>query len=189
MLHYSMMGEEVACGSPIADNVAGALYGGFVLIRSFEPLEVVSIPVPSELFATVIHPQIAVKTEDARNVLPKEIPIKTAIAQWANVGGLISGLFASDYDLIGRSLVDGVAEPYRKQFIPHFDQLVKSAKDSGALGGGISGSGPSVFALSKGETTARQVEAAFDAVYKPSGIDYHIYTSAIGPRGVRIIKD
>ena len=189
LLRFAMLGEEAACGSAIADNVAGALYGGFVLIRSYDPLEVVSIPVPEELYATIIHPQIEVNTEDARNVLPNEIPLKTATTQWANVGGLISGLYSSDYDLIGRSLVDHVAEPYRKQFIPHFDELVKGAVDSGALGAGISGSGPSVFAFSKGKGAAIAVETAFDTIYKKSGIEYHIYTSGIGQRGVRLIDD
>ena len=189
MLRFAMMGEEAACGSAIADNVAGALYGGFVLIRSYDPLEVVSIPVPGELYATIIHPQIEVNTEDARKVLPKEIPIRTATTQWANVGGLISGLFTDDYDLIGRSLVDHVAEPHRKQFIPHFDELIDAARASGALGAGISGSGPSVFAFSKGKTNAMNVETAFDNVYKDSGIEYHIYTSGIGQRGVRLIDD
>jgi len=188
-LKYAMLGEEVACGSRIADNVAAALYGGFVLIRSYKPLDVVSIPIPSELYVTLLHPQIEVNTEDARNVLPKEIPMKTAIAQWANVGGLISGLHSSDFNLIGSSLQDHVAEPYRKKFIPHFDSLKASAMEAGALGAGISGSGPSVFALSKGETTAKDVAIAMDKVYKSMGIDYHIYVSKISKNGVQILND
>lgn len=189
LLKYAMYGEEVACGSRIADNVAAALFGGFVLIRSYQPLDIVSIPTPSDLYVTVIHPQIEVKTEDARNVLPREIPLRTAISQWANVGGLISGLHSSDFELIGRSLVDKVAEPHRKKFIPHFDALKRTALENRALGAGISGSGPSVFALVKGVQTAKQVAGAFDRVYKNSGIDYRIYTSEIATTGVKILND
>ncbi|KAA3625176.1 MAG: homoserine kinase [Flavobacterium sp.] len=185
-LKYAMFGEEVACGSQIADNVAAALYGGFVLIRSYEPLDIVSIPTPADLYVTVIHPQIEIKTEDARNILPKEIPMRTAVFQWANVGGLISGLHTADYELIGRSLTDHVVEPYRKKLIPHFDALKSAAMDHGALGAGISGSGPSVFALVKGEETADKIAAAFDKVYKNSEIEYRIYTSGIAKTGVTL---
>ena len=187
MVKFAMIGEEVACGSQIADNVAGAIYGGFVLIRSYEPLDLISIPTPSQLYVTVIHPQIEVKTEDARNVLPSEIPIRKAIIQWANVGGLIHGLHSNDYNLIGRSLNDVVAEPARKQFIPHFDLLKEKAVKNGALGAGISGSGPSVFALTKGKEQAEKVAEAFGKVYENKGIDYRIYVSKIGSRGVRIL--
>ncbi|NNJ82730.1 MAG: homoserine kinase [Flavobacteriaceae bacterium] len=189
LLQFARLGEEVACGSPIADNVAAALYGGFVLIRSYDPLDIISIPTPSELVVTVIHPQIEVNTEDARKILPEQIPMKTAIAQWSNVGGLISGLHTADFDLIGRSLTDHVAEPHRKIFIPHFDQLKDNAMASGALGAGISGSGPSVFALSKGEDLAQKVASAWDEIYKNSGIDYKIYVSKINKNGVQILND
>ncbi len=188
LLQFAMLGEEAACGSQIADNVAGALYGGFVLIRSYHPLEVVSIPTPSELYVTVIHPQIEVKTEDARNVLPKQIPLKKAITQWANVGGLISGLHSGDYGLIGRSLTDVVVEPVRKQFIPHFEALKRKILECGALGAGISGSGPSVFALSKGKTQAEKVAKTMEEVYRSTGIEFQIYLSKIGSDGVRILK-
>jgi len=188
VVSFAMKGEEVACGSQIADNVAAAIYGGFVLIRSYEPLDIVSIPTPARLFATVIHPQIEVKTADARAVLPKDIPLRTGITQWANVGGLISGLHSSDYELIGRSLVDKVAEPVRKQFIPHFDALKEAAMQNEALGAGISGSGPSVFALSKGRYQAEKIAKAMKDVFKDTDIDYQVYVSKIGENGVRIIN-
>ncbi|MEL6812712.1 MAG: homoserine kinase [Bacteroidota bacterium] len=188
LVKYAMLGEEIACGTPIADNVGAAIYGGFVLIRSYYPLDVISIPTPKELFATVIHPQIEVKTEDARNVLPKELPLKSAVAQWANVGGLISGLHSGDYDLIGRSLVDVVAEPFRKQFIPHFNRLKEDVIAAGALGAGISGSGPSVYALSKGEEQAGKVAEVMKEIYRNTGIGHHVYISSIGNQGVRIIE-
>ena len=189
MVQFAMLGEEVACGTPIADNVAGALYGGFVLVRSYHPLELVSVPTPDQLYVTIVHPQIEVKTEDARNVLPKNIPVRHAVAQWANVGGLISGLHTNDYELIGRSLIDVVAEPYRKQFIPHFDRLREEVIASGALGAGISGSGPSVFVLSKGEEQAEKVEQVMKSLYDREGVEYKTYVSKVGSQGVRIMNE
>ncbi|WP_430467177.1 homoserine kinase [Winogradskyella ouciana] len=185
---FAMQGEVVACGSAIADNVAAAIYGGFILVRNYEPLDIVEIPSPSELVATIIHPQIEVKTEDARKVIKPEIPIKTAIAQWANVGGLISGLHTSDFDLISRSLVDYVAEPARKYLIPYFDAVKNAAIEQGALGAGISGSGPSIFALSKGVETANNVAEAMNKIYKDKNIDYKIYISRISTHGAKIIN-
>jgi len=183
---FAMHGEVVACGSAIADNVAAAIYGGFILVRSYAPLDIVSIPTPTNLVATVIHPQIEIKTEDARKVVPTQIELKTAITQWSNVGGLISGLYSNDFDLIGRSLVDLVAEPNRKKLIPLFDDVKQSAISAGALGAGISGSGPSIFALSKNIETAQKVEEAMDTVYKNSGIEYNTYVSHISKTGTRI---
>lgn len=183
---FAMQGEVVACGSAIADNVAAAIYGGFILVRSYKPLDIVSIPTPTNLVATIIHPQIEIKTEDARKVVPTQIELKTAITQWSNVGGLISGLHSNNFDLIGRSLVDLVAEPNRKKLIPLFDDVKHSAISTGALGAGISGSGPSIFALSKNIETAKKVEEAMDAVYKNSGIEYSTYVSHISKTGTRI---
>ncbi|GAB5399085.1 MAG: homoserine kinase [Aureisphaera sp.] len=188
LVKYAMLGEEVACGAQIADNVSAALYGGFVLIRSYDPLEIVSIPTPKDLFVTVLHPQIELKTEDGRNVLPKKVPLTDAVKQWSNVGGLISGLYTSDYGLIGRSLEDIIVEPARKLFIPHFDLVKERAIASGAVGAGISGSGPSIFALSEGKEQAQKTAHFMDEVYKNKGIEYNIYVSKIGDQGTRIIS-
>lgn len=188
LVKYAMLGEEVACGSQIADNVSAALYGGFVLVRSYQPLDVISIPTPDDLWVTVIHPQVELKTEEGRKVLPKEVPLKKAVTQWANVGGLISGLHSGDYDLIGRSIKDVIVEPARKQFIPHFDAVQKGAIEGGALAAGISGSGPTIFALSKGANQAQKVAQIMDDIYQSKGIEYHIYVSKIGTQGVRVLK-
>ncbi len=185
---FAMLGEEAACGSQIADNVSAALHGGFILVRSYDPLDVIKIPVPKDLVVTVLHPQIEVKTEDARNVLPHKIPLKNAITQWANVGGLISGLYSNDYQLIANSLQDVIIEPVRKQLIPYFDEVKESAIHNGALGAGISGSGPSIFALSKGVRNAEKVAKAIERVYQKTGIDFQIYVSKINTEGVRILE-
>lgn len=181
---FAMLGEQAACGSQIADNVSAALYGGFVLVRSYDPLDIVKIPVPEDLVVTVLHPQIEIKTEDARNVLPKDIPLKNAIVQWANVGGLISGLHTNDYQLIADSLKDVIIEPVRKKLIPHFDAVKENALEAGALGAGISGSGPTIFALSKGLDTAKSVAEAMKKVYENTEIHFEVYISKINKQGV-----
>ncbi len=185
---FAMFGEEVACGSAIADNVAAAIYGGFVLVRSYEPLEVIKLPVPEDLRVVAIHPQIAIKTKDARDVLPKEIALKDAVTQWANVGGLVSGLFTNNYKLISNSLVDVIVEPFRKSLIPFFDDVKTSAVEAGALGAGISGSGPTIFALCKGDDSAKKVYKSIEATYKETGIDFEMFISKVNSQGIKIIK-
>ncbi|TXD53418.1 MULTISPECIES: homoserine kinase [unclassified Polaribacter] len=185
---FAMFGEEIACGSAIADNVAAAIYGGFVLVRSYEPLEIIKLPVPSALRVVAIHPQIEVKTKDAREVLPAEIPLKDAVIQWANVGGLISGLYTDNYNLISNSLVDIIVEPYRKKLIPFFDIVKTSAISAGALGAGISGSGPTIFALCKGDEIANNVYKAIDESYKNTGIKFEMFISKVNSKGMKIIE-
>ena len=188
LTEFAMFGEEVACGTPIADNVAAAIYGGFVLVRSVVPLEIVKLPVPEKLRVVAIHPQIEVKTKDARAVLPRQIPLEDAVTQWANVGGLISGLFTSNYQLIANSLVDIIIEPARKGLIPYFDDVKNSALEAGALGAGISGSGPTIFALCEGEEVAENVYHAIKKTYEKTGIDFELFISKVNPNGIKIIE-
>ncbi|MCL7752193.1 homoserine kinase [Polaribacter sp. Z022] len=185
---FAMFGEEVACGTPIADNVSAAIYGGFVLVRSYNPLEIIKLPVPNELRVVAIHPQIEVKTKDARDVLPTEIALKDAVTQWANVGGLIAGLYADNYELISNSLVDIIVEPVRKTLIPHFDDVKKAALNAGALGAGISGSGPTIFALCKGDAIAEDVYKSIQESYKNTGIDFEMFISKVNPNGMKILN-
>ncbi len=187
LVQFSMEGERLASGVAHADNVAPALFGGFTLVRSYEPLDIVQIPSPSELYATVIHPQIEVKTSDSRKILKTNITLAQGIKQWGNVGGLVAGLFQEDYELIGRSLVDYIVEPIRSILIPGFDEVKTSAINAGALGCGISGSGPSIFAFSKGEETAKKVAESMKTVYQKIGIDYDIHVSKINTKGIKQI--
>ena len=187
LIKFAMLGEALASGIPHADNVAPAIMGGFALVRSYHPLELIKIPVPDELYCTVIHPQIEVKTENSRKILKKNILLKDAVTQWGNIAGLIAGLYSKDYDLIGRSLDDKIVEPVRSILIPLFFELKQAFLSAGALGGGISGSGPSVFALSKGKHTAENVADVMDSVYAKTGIDYDIHLSKINEQGVKII--
>lgn len=188
LVKFSMEGERLASGVAHADNVAPALFGGFTLVRSYAPLDVVTIPNPSELFATVIHPQIEVKTSDSRKVLKTSISLADGIKQWGNVGGLVAGLFKEDYDLIGRSLEDHIVEPIRSILIPGFDNVKSAALATGALGCGISGSGPSIFTFSKGEETAQKVGEAMKDVYQNIGVDYDVHVSKINSEGIKILE-
>ena len=184
LAEFAMFGEFVASQSRHADNVAPCLFGGFTLVRSVEPLDIVALEFPT-LFVTVIHPQIEIKTSEARKILPEKVFLKDAVKQWSNVGALIAALSQGDYALISRSLEDFIVEPHRKNLIPKFDELKSESLDSGALGGGISGSGPSVFMLSESLETARQVESAMRQIYEQTTIDFNIYVSEINAEGVK----
>jgi homoserine kinase len=188
LVWFGGWGENLASGSYHADNVAPALLGGFTLIRGYNPLDVIRIDSPADLYVTIIHPHIEIKTSEARAILKKEIALKTAVAQWGNVGGLVAGLYTGDYDLIRRSLHDGVAEPYRKKLIPGFDDVKKAAMAHGALGAGISGSGPSIFALCKGKAVAETVAEAVCAIYDEIRLGYEFYVSPINPDGIKILE-
>ncbi len=187
LVQFAMKGEAIASGSEHADNVAPAIFGGITLIRSTKPLDVIKIESPSELYATVIHPQIELKTSDMRAVLKPEVSLKSAIIQWGNLGGLISGFYTSDYELIGRSLHDEIVEPLRGQFIPKFDLIKRMALENGALGSGISGSGPSIFALSKGVETANRIANTIGDVYKEMNLPYDIHVSKVNSEGIKIL--
>lgn len=187
LVEFAMQGEKLASDVAHADNVSPAIYGGFTLVRSYEPLDIIPIPTPSELYATVIHPQIEIKTSDSRKILKTTISMQQGIRQWGNLGGLIAGLFQNDYDLISRSLEDHIVEPIRSILIPAFDDIKANALKAGALGSGISGSGPSIFALSKGEAIAQQVASSMKETYQNIGIDFDIHISKVNSQGVKKI--
>ena len=186
LVQFAMNGEKLASGVKHADNIAPCIYGGVTLIRSIHPLDIVSIPAP-DMFVTVVHPQIEVRTADARQILKQQVLLKDAIKQWGNIAGLVTGLMKADYELIGRSLEDVIIEPVRSILIPGFDELKSKCKEAGALGGGISGSGPSVFMLSKNETIARAVESVMKDVYNRIGVQYNTYVTTINNKGVEIL--
>ena len=187
LVKYAMEGEKLASGIPHADNVAPALLGNFVLIRSYEPLDIIQLKAPEELYCTVVHPHIQVKTEDSRMILKKQISLKKAIEQWGNVAGLITGILTSDYQLIGRSMQDVIIEPVRSILIPKFKEVKESVLKNGALGCGISGSGPSIFTLSKGERNARNVQDTMRKIYQNIGVDFDIHVSKINKQGTHLI--
>lgn len=171
LIPFAMEGERVACGAAHADNVAPAILGGIVLVREHNPIDVVPLPVLDSLYATLLFPNIKIKTADARQLLPTQIELTTATQQWANVGALVAALYSNDYDLLSKAMQDLVAEPYRSKLIPKYDELKKVAQQHGALAFGISGSGPSVFALTKDEATAKAVQKAMLQSYEDTGIE------------------
>ena len=189
LVYFAMKGEVVASGSEHADNVAPCLLGGFTLVRGYNPLDVIKIESPDELYAVVLHPHIEVKTSDSRAVLKPEVSLKDAITQWGNLGGLIAGLYTKDYELIGRSLTDVIVEPARKHLIPNFDKVKQAALQNGALGSGISGAGPSIFALCKGEISAKAVAKSMSDSYQNTGIPFDIHISKVNDEGTKIIRN
>ena len=186
LVRFAMNGEKVASGVKHADNIAPCIFGGVTLVRSIFPLEIITLPSPS-LHVTIVHPQIEIRTADARSILKQQVQLKDAIKQWGNIAGLVAGLMKGDYDLIGRSLEDVIIEPVRSILIPGFDELKKACIEAGALGGGISGSGPSIFFLSKEKETAIKVEDAMKALYIRLGLAHHTYVTSINQSGVQII--
>ncbi|UZJ41227.1 homoserine kinase [Prosthecochloris sp. SCSIO W1101] len=189
LVHFAIEGERVACGSAHADNAAPAMLGNFVLIRSYNPIDLITIPPPDNLFCTLAHPHIELRTAYARSVLPRTISLKAATEQWGNVGALISGLLTSDYELIGRSLVDAIAEPKRAPLIPGFYSVKNAALEAGALGCSIAGSGPSIFAFSSSYEAACEVGEAMKQAFSNirEKLQSDIWVSPVCKEGAKII--
>jgi len=187
LVRFAMFGEKVASGVKHADNIAPAIYGGVTLIRSIFPLDIIPITAP-DLYVTVVHPQIEVRTADARQILKQNVLLKDAIKQWGNIAGLVAGFIQHDYELIARSLEDVIIEPVRSILIPGFYEIKNKCKEVGALGGGISGSGPSIFMLSKTKDIAIAVENIMKEVYYAIGLDYYTHVTTINQQGVKIIN-
>lgn len=189
LLPFAMEGERVACGSAHADNVAPSLLGGFVLIRSYEPLDIVPLPSPESAWATVITPSVELRTEDARKVLKRTVPLGDAISQWGNVAALVAGIYRNDVALMGRALQDKIVEPERAQLIPGFAEAKRAALDAGAAGCTISGSGPSIFALSTSEEEATLIAAEMIAVFEAIKLPALRHISPINPDGARVLSE
>ncbi len=183
LLPFVMEGERIACGSAHLDNVAPSLLGGFVLIRSYDPIDVIQIPCSLDLFCTILHPKIEIRTEVARKMLPKEITLQQHVTQSGNACGLIAGLLKNDAELISKSLHDSIVEPVRSTLIPGFKEIKFQAIKSGALGCSISGSGPSVFALSLSKAQAEKIGRAMENACRNHGHECTVYISEINQNG------
>ncbi|HOT96615.1 MAG TPA: homoserine kinase [bacterium] len=188
LLPFTLLSEKAACGSAHADNVAPALLGGFVLVRSTEPLDIIQLPVPPGLACAVVHPHTEVRTEDARRILRKEIQLAVAIRQWGNLAALVAALYRGDLELLGRSLQDVVAEPVRSVLIPGFDAVKAAALAAGALGCSISGSGPSVFALCADLAACASAGAAMTAAFRQAGLASDLYISKVNTAGPKLLE-
>ncbi len=187
MIHFAMYGEELASGIRHADNLAPIIYGGIALVKSSHPIDIIPLKSP-DLFTVAVHPQVEVKTSDARQILKKNILLKDAVQQWGNIAGLIAGIEKNDFNLIGRSLKDVIIEPIRSILIPGFDEIKMKSLELGALGGGISGSGPSVFMLTEYKDNADKIAQMMQSVYNDINIESFVYVSRINPLGIEIIE-
>ena len=188
MVHFAMFGEELASGVRHADNIAPCIYGGITLVKSTDPIDIIPLNSP-DLFVTAVHPQVEVKTSDARQILKKNISLKSAVEQWGNIAGLVAGIEKNDFPLIGRSLNDVIIEPVRSILIPKFDEIKEKSLQIGALGGGISGSGPSIFMLSEQKETAEKIAHMMESVYNEIEIESFVYVSKINPTGIQIVEE
>ncbi len=188
LLPFAMKGEFIASGSVHADNVAPALLGGFILIRNYEPIDLIRIDSPQDLYCTVVHPDIEIKTSESRKLIPKELPVKKVLEQCGNIAGLITGLTTSDYNLIGRCLHDVIAEPVRSGLIPGYNEIKTRLHETGALGGNISGSGPSVFALSDNPENAKKAGILMQEIFLKAGLNSKAYVSKVSRQGTRLIE-
>lgn len=188
LLPFAMEGERVACGAAHADNVAPCLLGGFILIRSYSPLDWVQLPVPSPIHVAVVTPHVELKTSDARKILKKMVPLQSAITQWGNVAALVAGIYRNDLELMGRSLEDAIIEPERSQLIPCYSQAKLEALRAGALGCSISGSGPSIFALCREPSQAETTAQRMSEVFVSNGISATCHVSGIHPTGAHVVE-
>lgn len=187
LIPFAMEGEKVASGATHADNIAPALLGGITLIRSYDPLDIKHIPYPDDLWCAVVHPHLEILTEESRKLIPKTIPLETALIQAGNLAALVAGLSSADYPLISRSVNDVFAEPYRTMQLPDFKQLKESALKAGSVGTGLSGSGPSVFSLCRGEEMAGSVGQVKKDHFTQRDIETRVYVSRISNVGCKII--
>jgi homoserine kinase len=188
LVPFAMKGEEAASGSAHADNVAPALLGGFVLVRSYDPLDIIDIPGPEQLYCSVVHPAISIATEESRRILKASVPLKTAVTQCGNVAGLIAGLITGNLRLVRDSMHDVIAEPIRSFLIPEYENVKQAVLEKGALGCSISGSGPSVFALSETREIAERVAAEMQSIFRRAGISSHHFVSQVNRNGIRVLS-
>ncbi|MGB2869603.1 MAG: homoserine kinase [Bacteroidota bacterium] len=188
LLRFAVEGERLASGSPHADNAAPSLLGGACLIRSYDPLDVISIPVRNSIVWVVIHPHTVIRTEEARNMLPKAVTLQTAIRQWGNISGLTVGLASGDLTLLRKCVEDAIAEPVRGNLIPGFYEVKEAALKAGAFGCSISGSGPSVFAITSSFRSAHSVAKIMNRTFlKAAGVKCDVYISRINRDGAKIL--
>ncbi|MFY0687055.1 MAG: homoserine kinase [Cyclobacteriaceae bacterium] len=187
LVQFAMEGERAASSKPHADNVAPSLMGGFTVIRSYDPLDLFNIPFPKELEVVVIFPLVEVKTSDAKKILKKQVNLSDAVAQWGNVAGLVSGLIEGNFARIGRSLQDVIVEPVRSILIPYYDEVKAMAMEKGALGFNISGSGPSMFALTNDRSKSEAIRENAQKLYDEQGIEIRSFISPINATGAEVI--
>jgi len=187
LLPFVLESERVATGVPHADNVAPSLLGGFTLVHSLDPIDIISLATPAGFACAIVHPDMHIKTRDAREILPDNVPLDIATKQMGHIAGFVTGLYTEDHELIRRSFIDEIAEPHRGKLIPGYKAVQGAALEQGALGCGISGSGPSMFALCTNKEIARKAGEAMQAEFDKAGLGSELYLSGISQDGARIV--
>jgi homoserine kinase len=188
LIEICLDAEEAVAGRH-ADNIAPSLLGGIVLILAMDPLDVVRLPVPAELYVVLARPEQRMRTAEARAVLPREIPRALALHQAAHVAALVAALALDDYDLLARAVDDRIAEPARAALLPGFAGAKRAALAAGALGSSISGSGPTAFALARGPESAERIAAAMAGAYRTDGIACQVRTGPVDRAGATVTRD
>lgn len=189
LLPFCMKAEKAACGYAHADNVAPALFGGITLIRSYEPLDVISLPIPDDLWVAILHPPRVIRTRDSREVLPQSVSPAELAAYCGNLGGMITALATADYDLLSRSMHDELFEAARAPLLPGFFDARERALREGAIAFGLSGSGPSVYALCRGKEEGEKIMEGVKKVLLNKGEEASVYVSTINRQGPRLKRD
>jgi homoserine kinase len=188
LLKFAMQGEAVASGSVHVDNIAPSLFGGLVLTVGIDNPFVKQVPVPETIRCVLVHPHMVLATREARAILSKTVALSDVIWQQANLAGFLAGCYTSDIALIRESLLDVVIEPQRQVLIPGFKDVKQAALQAGALGGSISGAGPTVFAwVEHGQ--AETVRSAMVAAFARHGLASDSWVSTIDREGARVVGD
>lgn len=188
LIKFALEGEKLTSGgTPHADNVTASMLGGFTAVKSILPLDVFKIETPLELFAAVVHPHIEIKTSVTRQMLKREVPLKDAVTHWANTAAFVYALMKGDIKLLSRSIEDVIIEPQRAGLIPQFYKVKETALNCGAIGCGISGSGPSIFALFENIQSAIEAGNETKKLYEQINVGCDLYISAINNDGAKIL--
>jgi homoserine kinase len=188
LLRSAMEGERVSAGAVHPDNVAPSLLGGFVLARNVDPPDMVRLPVPADLACAVLCPALEIETRAARAILPSDVPLASAVRQWANVGALVAALYTGNLDLLGRAMVDHIVEPHRACLVPGFARITRAALEAGAIGCTLSGAGPAMFALCRSLDSAERVGDAMKTALQQHGhVEGQVLVSRVSPAGARIV--
>ena len=189
LLECAMIGERKGSGADHADNAAPSLAGGFVLVLPGWPPRMVMLPTPSDLVLAIVHPALEVETRRARTILGDTIPLKAGVEQWGNAAGLVAGLMRDDWDLIARCMRDAVAEPLRARLVPGFEGVRDRALAAGAVAAGLSGSGPTVFAICRTRENAEAAALDMAGAFREEvGVESDIIVSSVNREGARILE-
>ena len=186
LIKFAAVGEQIASRQVHYDNVAPSMLGGFTVVRSSKPLEILQVAIPKALYLAIARPSVVIKTAEAKQILEDSITIDNAVTQFGNIAGLIIGMQNADISLIGRSVEDLVATPVRSRLIPKYDEAKEAALEAGATGYNISGSGPAMFAICEGRSEAEKVLNALQDIYQDDN-NANFYLTQADTAGTRLI--